>query len=244
MDAKPASFDRTVFIVDAMPLLYRGHFVFLRNPRLTSSGVNTSALVVFGSTLAQILADFNPSHLAVAFDSRTPTFRHERYPAYKAHRQKIPEDLLASIPMAVALCEALRIPVLREDGFEADDLMGTLARQAARSGLQSVLVTPDKDVAQLVDDRTRLFRPGTRSQEGEWLGPDEVCAHWVGRERGVFVGATGSRRAGYRWRGSPAGLRRTRVARRSGSPSPGGAEPTAAMRGSKEPTTRTSAAGP
>lgn len=169
---------QTFFVIDAMPLLYRGHFVFLRNPRLTSSGVNTSSLFVFGSVLARIIDDFKPSHIAVAFDSRTPTFRHQLFPEYKAQRQKIPEDLSAAIPMADELCRALGIMVLQQDGFEADDLMGTTARMAAESGLDSVLVTPDKDVAQLVGRRTRLFRPGSRNKPDEMMGPEEVCRRW------------------------------------------------------------------
>lgn len=191
MGSSIETFDNTVVVVDAMPLLYRGHFVFLRNPRMTADGLNTSALVVFGSTLAQILEEHQPSHMAVVFDSRTPTFRHERYPAYKAHRQKIPEDLAAAIPMAIELCRALRIPVLRKDGFEADDLMGTVARKASAVGLSSVLVTPDKDVAQLVNTHTRLYRPGTRKQESELLGPAEVQAHWGLKDPALMVDLLG-----------------------------------------------------
>jgi DNA polymerase-1 len=167
-----------LFVVDAMPLLYRGHFAFLRSPRLTSSGLNTSALYGFASALLQVIEEQSPTHLALVFDSTGPTFRHGEYPAYKAQRQKAPEDLLAAIPMAIELARALRIAILRSEGFEADDLMGTLAARAGRSGLQTYLVTPDKDVAQLVDGSTFLYRPGKGNAPAEILDAAGVCAGW------------------------------------------------------------------
>ncbi len=167
-----------LFIVDVMPLLYRGHFVFLKNPRLTTTGINTSALYGFASTLLQIIDEQKPTHLVLVFDSKTPTFRHEEFPAYKAQRQKAPEDLVAAIPMVSEIAAALNIPALRVDGFEADDLMGTLARRAEKAGFLTYLATPDKDVAQLVDDHTYLFRPGKANSPAEILGVPEVCAHW------------------------------------------------------------------
>jgi DNA polymerase-1 len=167
-----------LFIVDVMPLLYRGHFVFLKNPRLTTTGINTSALYGFASTLLQIIDEQKPTHLVLVFDSKTPTFRHEEFPAYKAQRQKAPEDLVAAIPMVSELADALKIPALRVDGFEADDLMGTLARRAEKAGFVTFLATPDKDVAQLVDAHTFLFRPGKANAPAEVLGVAEVCTHW------------------------------------------------------------------
>jgi DNA polymerase-1 len=167
-----------LFIVDVMPLLYRGHFVFLRNPRITTTGLNTSALYGFASLLLQIIDEQKPTHLVLVLDSETPTFRHEEFAAYKAHRQKAPEDLVAAIPMAVELANALNIPILRVDGFEADDVMGTLARQAEKAGFMTYLATPDKDAAQLVDARTFLFRPGKANVPPEILGFAEVCTHW------------------------------------------------------------------
>jgi len=172
--------DARLFIVDVMPLLYRGHFVFLRNPRMTSTGINTSALQGFASILFQILDEHRPSHLALVLDSTTPTFRHQKYPAYKAQRQKAPEDLVAAIPMAMELAGALRIPILRVDGFEADDLMGTLAVEASKIGLPACLVTPDKDAAQLVDKTTFLYRPGKAGAPPEMLDADAVCRQWGG----------------------------------------------------------------
>jgi DNA polymerase-1 len=167
-----------LFIVDMMPLLYRGHFVFLRNPRITTTGINTSALYGFGSILLQILDEQKPTHVVLVLDSDKPTFRHTEYEAYKAHREKAPEDLLAAIPMAMELAQALNIPILRVDGFEADDVMGTLARKAEKAGFMTYLATPDKDAAQLVDERTFLFRPGKTNVPPEILGQAEVRTHW------------------------------------------------------------------
>ena len=169
-----------LFVIDVMPLLYRGHFVFLRNPRITSSGINTSALQGFASILFQILDEHHPSHLALVLDSTTPTFRHRQYPAYKAQRQKAPEDLVAAIPMAMELAVALRIPILRVDGFEADDLLGTLAVEAAKTGLATCLVTPDKDAAQLVNETISLLRPGKAGAPPEMLDVEGVCRLWGG----------------------------------------------------------------
>ena len=167
-----------LFVIDTMPLLYRGHFVFLRNPRMTTTGLNTSALNLFAITIAQILAEHAPTHLALVLDSTTPTFRHLEYPAYKSQRQKMPEDIAAAVPMAMELAAALNIPMLRVDGFEADDLMGALADRASREGLETYLVTPDKDIAQLVDATTHLYRPGKAGSGPEIYTVADVCAHW------------------------------------------------------------------
>ena len=167
-----------LFLVDVMPLLYRGHFVFLKDPRMTSTGINTSALTGFASCLLQILKDHSPTHVALALDSATPTFRHEAFPEYKAQRQKAPEDLTAAIPMAVEMARALRIPILRVDGYEADDIIGTLAARAAAAGWTTYLATPDKDVAQLVGPTTFLFRPGKAGSAAEIYDPKTVCEHW------------------------------------------------------------------
>ncbi len=167
----------SLYVIDVMPLLYRGHFAFLRNPRMTSAGVNTSALTGFAGTVMQILETRAPAHVVFVQDSLTPTFRHEAFPAYKAQREKMPEDLAASIPMAEEFAAAMRIPIVRADGFEADDLMGSYAAAArAAGGLETYLVTGDKDIAQLVDETTFLYRIGKAAPE--IFGPAEVCAHW------------------------------------------------------------------
>jgi len=170
---------KKLFLIDVMPLLYRGHFVFLKDPRMTSTGINTSALTAFANCVLQILNEHAPTHVALVLDSTTPTFRHEAFPAYKAQRQKMPEDLAASIPMAIELAEALRIPILRVDGFEADDVMGTFAaRAAAHPGWTTYLATPDKDIAQLVGPTTYLFRPGKANAAAEIYDAAMVCQHW------------------------------------------------------------------
>lgn len=165
-----------LYVIDVMPLLYRGHFAFLSKPRLTATGVNTSALTGFVSTVLQILDTRSPSHVVLVLDSRTPTFRHEAYPPYKANRQKMPEDIAASIPMAEEFARAMNIKCVHVDGFEADDLMGAYAAAAKGAGLTTYLVTGDKDIAQLVDESTFLYRIG--KNDPEIMGVGEVCAHW------------------------------------------------------------------
>ena len=169
---------KTLFVIDTMPLLYRGHFVFLKTPRMTSTGLNTSALNVFAAAVANILTEHTPTHVVLALDSLTPTFRHQKYPPYKAQREKMPEDIAAAIPMAIELAGALNIPVVRVDGFEADDVMGSLAAVAEHEGFETFLVTPDKDMAQLVTAHTRLYRPGRSGSDAEIYTVADVCERW------------------------------------------------------------------
>lgn len=167
-----------LFIIDLMPFLYKGHFVFLRNPRMTSTGINTSALIGLASGLQSILKREQPTHAVLAMDPGGPTFRHEAYPQYKAQREKMPEDLAASIPYAFELAEALRIPVVRVEGFEADDVMGTLAVKGAAAGFDVYMATPDKDAAQLVRPGVRLYRPAHAGDSAEIYDEQKVCEHW------------------------------------------------------------------
>ena len=167
-----------LFIIDLMPFLYKGHFVFLRNPRMTASGINTSALLGLASGLQSILKREKPTHAVLAMDPGGPTFRHEAYPPYKAQRQKMPEDLAASIPYAFELAEALRIPVVRIDGYEADDVMGTLAVKGAAAGFDVYMATPDKDAAQLVRPGVKLYRPAHAGDDAEIYDEAKVCEHW------------------------------------------------------------------
>ena len=169
---------KTLFIIDVMPFLYRGHFVFLRNPRVTSTGITTSALIGFANGIVSILKDWKPTHAALAMDPTGPTFRHEAYPPYKAQREKMPEDLAANIPYAFELAEALRLPVIRKEGFEADDVMGSLAVRAAAEGFDVYLATPDKDAAQLVAPHIRLFRPGRAGEDADVYDEARVKEHW------------------------------------------------------------------
>ena len=169
---------KKLFVIDLMPFLYRGHFVFLRNPRMTAGGINTSALLGLANGLMGILRSEKPTHAVLAMDPGGPTFRHEAYPPYKAQRQKMPDDLAASIPYAFELAEALRIPVVRVDGFEADDVMGTIAVKGAAAGFDVYLATPDKDAAQLVRPGVRLYRPSHAGDAAEVYDEASVCEHW------------------------------------------------------------------
>ena len=169
---------KKLFIIDMMPFLYKGHFVFLRNPRITASGINTSALLGLANGLSSILKRENPTHAVFAMDPGGPTFRHEAYAPYKAQRMKMPEDLAACIPYALELAEALNIPVVRIDGFEADDVMGTLAVKGAEAGFEVYMATPDKDAAQLVRPGVKLYRPGRAGDAAEIYDEARVCEHW------------------------------------------------------------------
>ena len=167
-----------LFIIDLMPFLYKGHFVFLRNPRMTTSGINTSALLGLANGLTAILRREKPTHAVLAMDPGGPTFRHRAYAPYKAQRQKMPEDLAASIPYAFELAAALKIPVVRVADFEADDVMGTLAVKGAQAGFDVYMATPDKDAAQLVRPGVRLYRPAHAGDEAEIYDEARVCEHW------------------------------------------------------------------
>src|SRR5215471_309936 len=136
---------KRLFLLDGMALAYRAHFALIARPIMTSKGMNTSALYGFTQTLLEILGKRQPTHLAVAFDTDAPTPRHAAYPEYKATRQAMPEDLAAALPHVRRMLEAFNVPVLICDGYEADDIIGTLARQAEQDGFQTYMVTPDKD---------------------------------------------------------------------------------------------------
>lgn len=167
-----------LFIVDMMPFLYKGHFVFLKNPRITASGLNTSALLGLVAGLVSIIKREKPTHVVLAMDASSPTFRHEAYPAYKAQRQKMPEDLAAAIPYSMELAEALNVPVVKLEGYEADDVMGTLAVKGAAAGFDVYLATPDKDAAQLVRPGIRLYRPSHSGDAASVYDEEGVCAKW------------------------------------------------------------------
>src|SRR5882757_9131449 len=145
-----------LFLLDCMALLYRAHFALIKKPIFTSRGVNSSALFGFAQTLLDILQNQKPTHLGAAFDTSAPTPRHTMFPAYKAQREDMPEDLSLALPAAKRLLKAMNIPVVELDGYEADDLIGTLAKQAeARGDFETFMVTPDKDFGQLVNERTK-----------------------------------------------------------------------------------------
>lgn len=168
-----------LYLLDGMALVYRAHFAFMARPIVNSKGQNTSAVYGFTNTLLELLENRNPSHIAVAFDTKAPTARHERYPEYKAQREEMPEDLALAIPNVKRLLAAMNIPVLELDGFEADDIIGTLARKAEAQGYDEIyMVTPDKDYGQLVDEHTYMYKPGRKGGEVEILGIPEIRAQW------------------------------------------------------------------
>ncbi len=167
-----------LFLLDGMALIYRAHFALIQSPIRNSKGVNTSALYGFINTLLAILEKENPTHIGVAFDTSAPTPRHIKYPAYKAQRDEMPEELAAAIPHVKALCRAFHIPVLELDGFEADDIIGTLVKRAETEGFESYMVTPDKDFAQLVSNKTFMWKPGRRGNEHDVIALTQLPEIW------------------------------------------------------------------
>ncbi|MFM7380067.1 MAG: 5'-3' exonuclease H3TH domain-containing protein, partial [Bacteroidota bacterium] len=167
-----------LFLLDAMALIFRAYFAFAQNPRYNSKGLNTSAAFGFALALLDLLQKERPHHIGVAFDTAEPTFRHLEFEAYKAQRDAMPEDLAASLPYIDRLIEAFRIPILRLPGFEADDIIGTLAHQGADAGFEVFMVSPDKDFGQLVRPFVHIYKPARSGQGIEILGVDEICAKW------------------------------------------------------------------
>ena len=162
-----------LFLIDAYALIYRSYYAFINAPRINSKGMNTSTIMGFCNTLNEVLTKEKPTHLAVAFD-HGKTFRHEAFPAYKAQREETPEDIRLAVPIIKDILSAYHIPILQVDGFEADDIIGTIAHKADLEGIDTFMVTPDKDYAQLVTDRVKMYRP--RHGGGyEVMGPKEVC---------------------------------------------------------------------
>ena len=152
--------DKTLFLLDAYALAYRAYYAFIKSPRINSKGVNTSAVFGFTNTLLEVLQKENPSHIGVVFDPHGPTFRHQMYAEYKANREAMPEDMRQAIPLIKEVIGALNIPVVQVDGFEADDIIGTLAHKAVAEGFTVYMMTPDKDYAQLVRDGVFVYKPG------------------------------------------------------------------------------------
>jgi DNA polymerase-1 len=169
---------KKLFLLDGMALVYRAHFAFATRPILTSKGVNTSALYGFTQTLLDIIRSQQPTHLAVAFDTQAPTPRHKDFPEYKAQRQEMPEDLSAALPHVRRMVEAFNMPVITCDGFEADDIIGTLVRRAEPEDFESYMVTPDKDFGQLVSARTFIYKPSRMGEGIEVLGVPEILLKW------------------------------------------------------------------
>ena len=174
-----------LFLLDAYALIYRSYYAFIKNPRINSKGLNTSAIMGFCNTLNEVLEKEKPTHIGVAFDPHGPTFRNEAYPAYKAQREETPEDIRASVPIIKDILRAYRIPILQVDGYEADDVIGTLAlklsgnsESSKKSDISVYMLTPDKDYGQLVRDNVFIFRP--RHGGGyETMSPETVCEKYA-----------------------------------------------------------------
>ena len=170
--------DKKLFLLDAFALIYRAYFAFSSNPRVNSKGFNTSAIFGFTNTLLEILTKEKPSHIAVVFDMEGPTQRHVEFEAYKANREEMPEDLRKSIPIIIELIKGFNIEVLGLEGYEADDVIGTLAIKAEKAGFTTYMMTPDKDYGQLVDANTFIYKPASFGNGASILGPEEVCKKW------------------------------------------------------------------
>ncbi len=166
---------KKLFLLDAMALIYRAYYAFSRNPRVNSKGMNTSAILGFANALVEVLQKEKPTHIAVAFDSVAPTLRKTDFAAYKANREESPEDIIASLPYIRSLLEGFGIPVLMQDGYEADDIIGTLAKQAEKDGVTVYMMTPDKDFGQLVSDSIFMYKPARSGEKAEIWGVKEVC---------------------------------------------------------------------
>ncbi|PWS27750.1 DNA polymerase I [Pedobacter yonginense] len=170
--------NKKLFLLDGMALMYRAHFALSKNPRFTSTGINTSAVMGFTNTLLDVIKKEKPTHIAVVFDTEAPTERHTSFEAYKAHRQAMPEDLAAAMPYVIKLITGFNIPVITSDGYEADDIIGTLAKKAELKGYQVFCMTPDKDFAQLVSENIFIYKPARMGNDMEILGVKEVLAKW------------------------------------------------------------------
>ncbi len=174
MNKTPENEKKELYLLDAYALIFRAYFAFIRNPRITSTGLNTSAVFGFVTTLEELLKKYHPTHLAIVFDPPRPTFRHKLYPEYKANRDTTPEDIRIAVPYIKKLAEAYRIPVLEQPGYEADDVIGTLSHQAEDKGYRTFMVTPDKDYLQLLSEKVFLLKPRTRKNEIEQVGAKDL----------------------------------------------------------------------
>lgn len=167
-----------LFLLDGMALIYRAHFAFINNPRITSYGLNTSAVFGLTNTILDLLKNQKPDQLGVVFDTDKPTERHIEFEAYKAHREAMPEDLSTAIPYVFRMLESLDIPVITKDGYEADDIIGTLALEAGAKGIETYMMTPDKDFGQLVRENVFIYKPGRLGNDDEILDAEKVKARW------------------------------------------------------------------
>lgn len=185
------STDKKLFLLDAFALIYRAYFAFSNSPRINSKGFNTSAIFGFTNTLLEILNKEQPTHIAVVFDTEAPTQRHEEFADYKANRQEMPEDLRTAIPYIIDLIKGFNIEVIGLPGYEADDVIGTLARKAEAMGYTTYMMTPDKDYGQLVDTNTFIYKPARSGNGAEILGVEEICKKWEIQNVGQLIDILG-----------------------------------------------------
>jgi len=163
-----------IFLLDAYALIFRSYYAFIKNPRINSKGLNTSAIFGFVNTLEEVLNKEKPSHIAVVFDPSGPNFRHEIFPEYKANREATPEDIKLSVPYIKQILEAYKIPVIQVSGYEADDVIGTLAKKFGNAENDVFMMTPDKDYAQLIDENIFMFKPARGGKAAEVIGLTEL----------------------------------------------------------------------
>jgi len=183
--------EKKVFLLDAYALVFRAYYALIRNPRLTSKGKNTNAQFGFTNALVELINKRKPSHMAVCFDTSAPTERHTDFADYKANRQETPEDISAAVPDIIKIIEGFNIPVIAVDGYEADDVIGTLSKKAEKAGYEVYMVTPDKDYGQLVSEKVKIYKPAYQGNDAEILGPAEVCAKWNIKEVSQVVDMLG-----------------------------------------------------
>ncbi|WP_300600146.1 DNA polymerase I [Niabella sp.] len=170
--------EKKLFLLDAYALVFRAYYALIRSPRITSKNKNTNAQFGFTNTLVELINKQKPSHMAVCFDTHALTERHTDFADYKANRQETPEDILIAVPDIKRIIKGFNIPVIESDGYEADDIIGTLSKKAAAEGYEVFMVTPDKDYGQLVSDKIKIYKPGYQGGDVEIMGPEEVCAKW------------------------------------------------------------------
>jgi DNA polymerase I len=169
---------KKVFLLDAFALVFRAYYALIRNPRLTSKGKNTNAQFGFTNALVELITKQKPSHMAVCFDTSAPTERHTDFADYKANRQETPEDISAAVPDIKKIIAGFNIPIIAIDGYEADDVIGTLSKKGEKAGYEVFMVTPDKDYGQLVSQKIKIYKPAYQGNDAEIMGPEEVCAKW------------------------------------------------------------------
>ncbi|MEX0635222.1 MAG: DNA polymerase I, partial [Ferruginibacter sp.] len=169
---------KKLFLLDAYALVFRAYYSLIRSPRITSKGKNTNAQFGFLNTLIDLINNQKPTHIAVCFDTHALTERHTDFADYKANRQETPEDIREAIPDIKKMIKAFNIPVVEHDGYEADDVIGALAKQAEKVGYEVYMVTPDKDYGQLVSENIKIYKPPYQGGTIEIMGPKEVCEKW------------------------------------------------------------------